>query len=135
MYIFLFFLNYLINNVNLIANQNILLSVPITINSTSYSIVTSDSNNFDTVFAATNRTLDDLVKMNCFIDNYNGGPKYSKVLYDSSPLWIIYIITGLLSAGTISIYYYFSSDFGAESLPNKPFRSSQGPLQPSEWNW
>ena len=38
-----------------------------------------------------------LLDMGCFIDNYNGGVKYSDLAYDSSAGWVCYVVGGVIT--------------------------------------
>lgn len=102
MYIFLFYYTFLVNNVSLISDQNLLQNINVSIASVNYSITTSNYYNFQTTF--TNQTLANLQGNGlwCAIDSYNGSPKYSNVLSTNSTIWVIYITTGLSALRNLS---------------------------------
>lgn len=102
LYMFVIFYGFIANDVLLLVNQNLLQSISVTtVNSTVYTVVTSNFDNFQTIFSATSQTLEDLVGMNCLIDSYNGGPVYSTIARNTSSSWIAYVSAGLISFSNI----------------------------------
>jgi len=96
-YVFVFYYNFLVNDVALLANYNLLQSIQVTTNSSTYTIVTTNYYSFETTFGSTNQTINDVLNMGCLIDNYQGGPAYSTTAYNASPIWAAFIFCGLLT--------------------------------------
>ena len=103
-YIFMFYYQFLINNVELISDRIILQGINVTISSTDYPIVTSNYYNFQQTYSTSGQTVSSLQGNGlwCAIDNYSGGPSYSSVANSESNTWLIYVLTGLFSMSKYS---------------------------------
>lgn len=101
LYIFIFYYNYLGNNVALIANQNLLQKVAVTASGVSYNITTTNYYSFQNAYSATSQTIANLQGMGCLIDGYNGSPIYSNVAYNNSTSWISFAIFGVVALAVI----------------------------------
>lgn len=99
LYVFLFYYNFVSNAVDMLSNYNLLQSIQVTINSSNYTIVTTNYYNFQTAFTSTSQGLGDLLNMGCLIDNYQGGPAYSATAYNSSTIWTAFVFCGLVTLG------------------------------------
>ena len=66
-----------------------------TVGTSNYTVTTTSTTNFFTSFNTTNKTVESIVGLGCFIDNYNGGPVYSDKVYDSSGQWLGYLAGAL----------------------------------------
>ena len=75
----MFYYQFLINNVELISDRNVLQVHNITISSTNYPITSSNYYNFQQTYGSTAQTLSSLQGNGlwCAIDNYSGSPTYS----------------------------------------------------------
>lgn len=96
-YIFLFYFFFLQSLTLLLANQNLLTNYNVTIATVNYSIITTDSNKFQTTFNQTNKTLGSLEGLGCLINNYNGNPNYSSLVQANSSGWLGFLVAALLA--------------------------------------
>ena len=101
LYIFIFYYNYLGNNVALLANQNLLQKIAVTAGGVSYNITTTNYYSFQNAYSATAQTTASLQAMGCLIDGYNGAPLYSSVAFNNSPTWIGFAICGVASLAVV----------------------------------
>ncbi len=111
----MFYFPFLGNNVSLLANQNILQRISVTASNTTYNITTTNYYSFQSTFS-NSQTVSNLQNMNCAIDGYNGAPIYSNTAYNTSGVYITFLIFGLLSLGNPSSN--FSSYFNPKSNSN-----------------
>jgi hypothetical protein len=81
----------------MLADQNSLQLFTVTTTGGSMNITTSNLNNFQDIYSSTGQNVNGLLKMNCAIDSYNGGPVYSDRIYNSSPFFIGFLIAGIAS--------------------------------------
>lgn len=97
LYIFLFYFFFLRQDTLLMASQDLLTTYNVTIATVNYPIITTDANKFQTSFGPTAGTLDDLLSMNCLINNYDGNPDYSEFLHENSSGWVAFVVCALLA--------------------------------------
>jgi hypothetical protein len=102
-YIFVFYYNFIINDVAMLSNYNLLQSIPVTANSITYNIVTTNYYSFQTTFASTSQTVNDVLNMGCLIDGYQGAPVYSATAYNSSTVLTAFVFCGLLTLSTCMV--------------------------------
>lgn len=95
-YIFLFYFTFLQSLTLMLATQNLLTPYNVTIATVNYTIITTDSNKFQTTFNQTNRTLANLQGLGCLINNYNGAPNYSGFVYVGSGGWTGFLVGALV---------------------------------------
>lgn len=97
LYTFLFYLTMFSNVVTLFSRSGLLQTYNATISGATYTVITSDSFNFDSTFNAT-PTLSNLQNsMKCLID---GNGTFSSFVHSRSGIWYAYLASALIIAGT-----------------------------------
>lgn len=80
LYILVLHLFFIKTASNFLGSAKTISSHNVTIGTYNYSIMVDNLVGFETVFNKTSKNLNSLVNLNCFIDDYNGSPKYSSFL-------------------------------------------------------
>lgn len=99
-YVFLFYLTFFSNAVTLFSRSTLLQTYNATVAGTTYTVITSDSFNFESTFNATPTLANLQTSIKCLID-VNG--TYSSFIHSRSGIWYGYLASGLIIAGTIRL--------------------------------
>ncbi len=78
-----------------------------TIDSTDYYITSTNFYQFQTELSKTLGGLSDITNMGCLIDDYQGGPTYSKVAFNGSTPWLVFVLASILSFSNLFFIQFY----------------------------